>query len=166
MLELKVKENIGYKITMQCTVVNGANEELMVVLGEHSDGRYATWITIDGKDFNIGHYFAKGQRFEAMKDMFRRAEKWDIDYADNVLKTPREMLEDEGYFGIVMWCDEDLGAALNQAGYSPTERNIELLRDESEQALCDDMIERGWETIDSVIGILENEYELDKDEEE
>ena len=165
MLELKRTENIGYKFIMHCVVTNGANEDLIVVLGEHSDGRYATWITINGKDFSIGHYFAKGQRFEAMKDMFRRAERWDIDYAE-MLKTPREMLEDEGYFGIVMWTDEDLGAALNEAGYLPTERNIELLRGESERSICEDMIARGWETLDVVIGILENEYELDKYEEE
>lgn len=151
---------------MHCAVTNGANEDLIVVLGEHDDGRYATWLTMDGENFDLGHYFAKGQRLKAMEDMFQRAEKWDIDYADNVLKTPREMLEDEGWFGIVMWSDDDLGAALNEAGYLPTERNIELLRGESERSLCEDMIARGWETIDSVIGILENEYELDKYEEE
>jgi hypothetical protein len=166
MLELKVKENIGYKITMQCTVVNGANEELIVVLGERDDGRCVTWITMDGERFDLGHYFYKEHKLEAMNDMFERAKSWNLGYARKFHKTPREMLEDEGYFGIVMWSNDELGAALNEAGYSPTERNIEFLRVESEQSLYDDMIERGWETIDSMIGILENEYELDKDEEE
>lgn len=166
MLELKRTENIGYKFIMHCAVTNGANEDLIIVLGEHSDGRYATWLTMDGENFDLGHYFAKGQRLKAMEDMFQRAEKWDIDFADNVLKTPHEMLEDEGWFGIVMWSDDDLGTALIEAGYSPTERNVELLKKMSEQSLHDEMISRGWETLDVVIGILENEYELDKYEEE
>lgn len=165
MLELKVKENIGYKITMQCTVVNGANEELMVVLGEHSDGRYATWITIDGKDFNIGHYFAKGQRFEAMKDMFRRAEKWDIDYAE-MLKTPLEMLEDEGYFGIVMWNKEDLESALELRDLPPTEHNIETLKRLLGNQWFDGiMIERGWDYIYDKINSNNKEFEHYDEEE-
>ena len=128
MLELKTKSNIGYKITMQCTVVNGANEELIVVLGEHSDGRFVTWITMDGERFDLGHYFGKEQRLEAMEDMFRRAEKWDIDYAYNVLKTPHEMLEDEGHFGIVTWCDDDLKNALEVQDLPPTEHNVGILK--------------------------------------
>lgn len=170
MLELKRTENIGYKFIMHCAVTNGANEDLIVVLGEHEDGRFVTWLTMDGENFDLGHYFAKGQRLKAMEDMFQRAEKWDIDFAYKMTKTPRQMLRDEGYFGIVMWNDDDLKEALDRKGYPDTEHNLDLLRTECEcgTGIHGFMIERGWDFIYETIGLLENsdEYKLEEFEEE
>lgn len=166
MLELKVKENIGYKITMQCTVVNGANEELIVVLGERDDGRCVTWITMDGERFDLGHYFYKEHKLEAMNDMFERAKSWNLGYARKFHKTPREMLEDEGYFGIVMWCDEDLKNALEVQSLPPTEQNIGTLRRFVDKHWFDDiMVERGWDYIYDTINSNNEEFEYYDEEE-
>lgn len=166
MLELKVKENIGYKITMQCTVVNGANEELIVVLGERDDGRFVTWITIDGERFDLGHYFDKEHKLEAMNDMFERAKSWNLGYARKFYKTPLEMLEDEGNFGIVTWCDEDLINALEMKSLPPTEHNVGILKGlVNNHWFVDFMSEFGWDYIYDKIASNDEEFEHYDEEE-
>jgi len=63
-----------------------------------------------------------------------------------------EMVNDNEFFGEVRWCMDDLRAAFEAAGIEPTEANVEKLFHMCESHnFTDQMIERGWEVIDSLI---------------
>lgn len=162
MLELKVKENGKYEFVQHCTVVNGAGEYCIVVLGQHKDGRLVTWETMDGKDFHSGHYFAEGSFIEATRDMLRRASKWNYD----VYQEPRKQLEEDGWFGIVMWSDDDLRNALEREEFPATKDNIDALACEANGVIEDDMIARGWDTLQTLVWNLDNNNELDRYDED
>ena len=76
MIELKVKENGGYKFIAQASVPFGLSpDEYLIVLGEKIvDGKaqYVTWISIDGENFNWGHYIT--DKRAALNDFVERVE--------------------------------------------------------------------------------------------
>jgi len=76
MIELKVKENAGYEFIAQASVPFGLSpDEYLIVLGEKIvDGKaqYVTWISIDGENFNWGHYIT--DKRAALNDFVERVE--------------------------------------------------------------------------------------------
>jgi len=76
MIELKVKENAGYEFIAQASVPFGLSpDEYLIVLGEKIvDGKaqYVTWISIDGENFNHGHYIT--DKRAALHDFVERVE--------------------------------------------------------------------------------------------
>lgn len=88
-------------------------------------------------------------------------------YSRNPKKTPREMLEEQGYFGIVMWTREDLQEALVMNGYPAIENNIDELEvacTQGSYTIANAMIERGWDYLNDIIAILEQENKLEEAE--
>lgn len=76
MIELKVKENAGYKFIAQASVPFGLSpDEYLIVLGEQLVGdklQYVTWISLDGENFNHGHYIT--DKRAALNDFVERVE--------------------------------------------------------------------------------------------
>lgn len=160
MVELKVKENAGYEIISQIAL-----DKDLFVLGklENSTGTmYVTWTSSDGKSFYHGHYFHNDYE-AALQDMFERA-----GYVQKTNKTPSQMLEDEGYFWIVMWSDEDLAAALEYKLVEPTKENIEILKGLVwGNKLREFMIERGWDYLYELVdnsGLVDDEDDNEEEE--
>ena len=77
MIELKVKENAGYKFIAQASVPFGLSpDEYLIVLGEQLVGdklQYVTWISLDGENFNHGHYIT--DKRAALNDFVERVER-------------------------------------------------------------------------------------------
>lgn len=76
MIELKVKENAGYKFIAQASVPFGLSpDEYLIVLGEQLVGdklQYVTWISLDGENFNHGHCIT--DKRAALNDFVERVE--------------------------------------------------------------------------------------------
>lgn len=76
MIELKVKENAGYKFIAQASVPFGLSpDEYLIVLGEQLVGdklQYVTWISLDGENFDLGHYIT--DKRAALNDFVERVE--------------------------------------------------------------------------------------------
>jgi hypothetical protein len=76
----------------------------------------------------------------------------DFEYDGICLTVVLEDDEDD-WFGIVRWCEDDLKAALEDQGYPVTENNIAKLYGLcSHHRFTDHMIEAGWEYMYSSIG--------------
>lgn len=62
-------------------------------------------------------------------------------------------MENNDWFGIVRWCDEDIAAKLEDMGLEPSEDNIRTVRCylENGHQLTDAMIEAGWMVIECAI---------------
>ena len=77
MIELKVKENAGYKFIAQASVPFGLSpDEYLIVLGEQlvdDKLQYVTWISLDGENFNHGHYIT--DKRAALNDFVERVER-------------------------------------------------------------------------------------------
>lgn len=64
-----------------------------------------------------------------------------------------EIKDDNDWFGLVRWCEEDLEEALKEQGYPVTENNVSKLHSLCERHFFTDcMIERGWDYIYDQIG--------------
>jgi hypothetical protein len=62
-------------------------------------------------------------------------------------------MEDNTWFGVVRWCNEDIAQKLAEAGIEPTADNVEAVRCECENGhqFIDNMIASGWEFIEYII---------------
>lgn len=73
---------------------------------------------------------------------------FDDDYDGELVETWKSIKEDDKWFGVVRWCDDDLKNALETHGIATTKYNVNKLK-----SLClhhsfvDLMIEQGWEYI-------------------
>lgn len=69
----------------------------------------------------------------------------------------RMMAEQEGYFGIVLWQEDDLIEALANHGIEPTEENVQKLWSAmDDDDLCGNMIAAGWDYIYDLVNDIEN----------
>lgn len=157
MVELKVKQNAGYEIISQIAL-----DRDLFVLGKmeaESYTMYVTWNSGDGLNFYHGHYF-KDDYEAAVADLFERA-----GYVQKSDKTPRQMLEEQGYFGIVMWSDEDLAVILEAHGIKEPDKYIETFRKYIyDDDFCEVMIERGSEYLYSAFYEAKRNGEFKKEE--
>lgn len=73
--------------------------------------------------------------------------------------------DNEDWFGIVRWCDEDIRCALQERGYTQTQNNVDEVRRavENNSYFRGSMIEAGWDciycTIDDCADNLEESEE-------
>jgi hypothetical protein len=56
-------------------------------------------------------------------------------------------MNDNQYWGVVRWHDDDIRMAFEERGIDPTERMIELVRNSIKQAVIDMQITAAWGTI-------------------
>ena len=56
----------------------------------------------------------------------------------------------DSWFGVVRWCDADIGALLAENGLTPTKERIAAIRAvcENDHHFTDTMIVAGWEAIE------------------
>lgn len=67
---------------------------------------------------------------------------------------------DDNVIVTIKWTYEDLENALKDRGYEPTDDNIEtLLSNELASKLEDESIEKGWDIIDYIFCISEDQLE-------
>lgn len=63
-------------------------------------------------------------------------------------------MNNEDWWGIVRWCDEDVENALELGEIEPTKENVAKVRNMIERHITDFMIECGWEMIYDAIDSL------------
>lgn len=62
------------------------------------------------------------------------------------------MENNNNYFGIVRWCEEDVADAIETQGFEPTEENVKAVMAEfSEAALQTTMIQAGWDYLYNLV---------------
>jgi hypothetical protein len=62
------------------------------------------------------------------------------------------MENNNNYFGVVRWCEEDVADAIETQGFEPTEENVKTVMSElNEMALTAVMIQAGWDYLYSLV---------------
>lgn len=75
------------------------------------------------------------------------------------------MEENQEWFGIVRWCEEDLKSALEENGFPVTDKNVaELYNRLQHHSFTDCMIATGWDFINDTISNLDYEGNLATEE--
>lgn len=72
-----------------------------------------------------------------------------------------ELIDRKAMIATVLWDEEDLRTGLNEHDWADTKRNLNAVLSElSPEAMCDGMIETGWDYIDAAIATCERNKTL------
>ena len=63
--------------------------------------------------------------------------------------------ETEKYYGMVRWCGEDVQVLLDKEGKVWSESKIDDFLQWGERQLVEDMIQRGWDSLEVLLGLYE-----------
>lgn len=87
-----------------------------------------------------------------------------VDWNAAVMRKAMDDACDEEPVARIVWLPEDLRAALEGAGFAPSDDNIEVLMASRLSRTIEDLsIQRGWEIIEEVIYMVEEELEKNGD---
>lgn len=88
---------------------------------------------------------------------------FDDEYDGEFVEVWKPTKENDEWFGVVRWCDNDIKNALETQGIAVTENNVDKLKNLClHHSFTDEMIERGWGYIYDEIAA--NSWEEDDDE--
>lgn len=62
------------------------------------------------------------------------------------------MENNNNYFGIVRWCEEDVANAIKEQGFEPTEENVKIVMGTlNESAFISFMVQAGWDYLYNIV---------------
>ena len=76
------------------------------------------------------------------------------------------MINRDDYIASILWTEDDISTALENKGYKPSEKNIEVILNAPrfEKTLHENSIATGWETVEYVISDNSDNLELLEEE--
>lgn len=108
---------------------------------------------------------ACGARTESYKDSGNSTgiELAIVEWNARVMKRHLDNACEEEPIAKIIWLPEDVREALASEGYKPSDENVEiLLGNRLGRTIEDISIERGWDIISEIIGIVDEELEKDE----